>query len=70
MEFRRGRALFGFTSEQDAGNFLSGMCGIQGQGFLGEGLLADRAASLANKRLVPLSVLLLVCGVIVTPDDS
>jgi hypothetical protein len=32
MEFRRGRALFGFMSEQDAGNFLTGMCVFQDQG--------------------------------------
>src|SRR5260370_6697528 len=31
MEFRRGRALFGFMNEQDAANFLSGMCVIQDQ---------------------------------------
>jgi hypothetical protein len=32
MEFRRGRALFGFMSEQDVSNFLNGMCVIQDQG--------------------------------------
>jgi hypothetical protein len=31
MEFRRGRALFGFMSEQDAGNFLNGLCVFQDQ---------------------------------------
>jgi hypothetical protein len=33
-EFRRGRALLGFVSEQDAVNFLNGMCVIQNQNEL------------------------------------
>jgi hypothetical protein len=59
-EFRRGRALLAFMSEQDTHNFLSGVCVIENQDELATYMekwrrAADRAARIKLRALSPVN---------------